>query len=118
MIYGQQVLQASSDPLLGWTTIDSRPYYVRQLDIHKGEIPVADLPPAALTFYAWACGRALGRAHARGGDAATIAAYLGGGGVFGRAMVDWADAYGKQTIQDHASFAAAIKRKRLPAAIG
>ena len=35
----QQALQTVSDPLLGWTTIENRSYYVRQFRDMKGAIP-------------------------------------------------------------------------------
>ena len=36
-------MQAASDIFLGWTTIDERHYYVRQLRDMKGSIPVEKL---------------------------------------------------------------------------
>ena len=36
----QQALQTVSDPLLGWTTMDGRQYYVRQFRNMKGTIPL------------------------------------------------------------------------------
>ena len=42
----QQALQTVSDPLLGWTTIDGLPYFVRQFRDMKGSIPIDDINPA------------------------------------------------------------------------
>src|SRR5262249_859060 len=67
VVVGQRALQASSDMLLGWTTIDGRPYYVRQMKNMKGSIPIEWLSGDSFNFYAWACGALLGRAHARTG---------------------------------------------------
>jgi uncharacterized protein (DUF2252 family) len=36
----QQALQTVSDPLLGWTTVDGRQYYVRQFRDMKGAIAI------------------------------------------------------------------------------
>ena len=41
VIKGQKILQASGDPLLGWTSIDDRPFYVRQMKNMKGSIPLS-----------------------------------------------------------------------------
>ena len=48
-------------------------------------------------IYAEACGAALARAHARSGEAATIAGYLGQSDAFDRAIVEFAGAYAEQT---------------------
>ena len=48
----QQALQTVSDPLLGWTTVDGRQYYVRQFRNMKGTIPLDAIDAAALTDYA------------------------------------------------------------------
>src|SRR4029077_7836742 len=43
VVFGQRFLQASSDVLLGWTSIENRPFYVRQMRNLKGSIPVESL---------------------------------------------------------------------------
>ena len=43
----------------------------------KGSVEVETMVPEGLSFYARICGWTLGRVHARSGDAAAIAAYLG-----------------------------------------
>ena len=73
----QRAIQASSDLLLGWTSIDKRPFYVRQMKNMKGGMPVEFLVGEQLSFYAWACGALLARAHARGGEPALISGYCG-----------------------------------------
>ena len=77
VVLGQKGLQASNDPMLGYTDIDGRHYYVRQMKNLKASIPVEWLTGASFNFYAWACGALLARAHARVGDAARIAGYCG-----------------------------------------
>ena len=54
----------------------------------------------ALPFYAVLCGVTLARAHARAGDAAAIAGYLGQGAVFDEAVGEFALAYADQTERD------------------
>ena len=44
----QQALQTVSDPLLGWTTVQGRQFYVRQFRNMKGTIPLDAMDAAAL----------------------------------------------------------------------
>jgi uncharacterized protein (DUF2252 family) len=115
VVLGQRLLQAAGDPLLGWTEIDGRPFYVRQMKNLKGSIDVEGLGVDSFNFFAWAYGSLLARAHARSGDAAVISGYCGKSGPFDDAMADWAEAYGAQTRQDHAALLAAIKSGRVKA---
>ena len=110
VVAGQRALQASSDPMLGYTSIDGRDYYVRQMKNLKASIPVEFLTGASFNFYAWACGAILARAHARTGDPARIAGYCGNSIALDEAMAEWAESYGDQTEEDHATLLAAIKR--------
>ena len=118
VIYGQRLLQAVGDPLLGWTTIEGRPFYVRQMKNMKGEIPVACLRGQPLLTFSWAYGALLARAHARTGDAAAICGYCGhdGNTDLREAIADWAQAYGDRNAADHELFRAAIASGRLEAA--
>jgi hypothetical protein len=83
--------------MLGYTDIDGRHYYVRQMKNLKASIPVEWLTGASFNFYAWACGALLARAHARVGDAAHIAGYCGNSAVLDKALAEWAESYGDQT---------------------
>jgi uncharacterized protein (DUF2252 family) len=103
IVTGQRALQASTDVMLGWTSIGSTPYYVRQMKNMKGSIPIEWLSGPSFNFYAWACGALLARAHARSADAAAIAGYCGKSAVLGDAFALWAEAYGDQTVLDHAA---------------
>jgi hypothetical protein len=60
-------------------------------------------------MYGALCGRALARAHARTGDAAAIAAYLGTGDTFDGAIADFAETYADVNARDHAAYLAAIE---------
>jgi len=68
--------------------------------------------------YAYTLGGLLARAHARSGDIALIAGYCGGSSVLDEAMVRWAEAYGDQTVMDHALLVEAIKKKKVKALAG
>lgn len=113
VVTGQKVLQASGDPLLGWTTIDGRPFYVRQMKNLKGSIDLQNLSGPPFGFLSKSAGMLLARAHARSGDAAVIAGYCGSSDVLGEALADWAEAYGDQTVNDHAAFVQAIDSGRV-----
>jgi uncharacterized protein (DUF2252 family) len=108
VVYGQRLLQATGDPLLGWTTMDGRPFYVRQMKNFKGAIPTEWLHGAPFNFFAYGYGALLARAHARVGDAAVISGYCGASDTLDYAMADWAEAYGDQTLLDHEAFVKAI----------
>ncbi len=115
VILGQRALQASSDPMLGYTTIDGRDFYVRQMKNLKASIPVEWLTGASFNFYAWVCGAILARAHARTGDPARIAGYCGNADVLDKALATWAESYGDQTESDHAALVDAIHRGEVEA---
>ena len=79
----QQALQTVSDPLLGWTTVGERQYYVRQFRNMKGTIPLDAIDAAALADYAGIVGHLLAKGHARTSGASMIAGYAGGVGQAG-----------------------------------
>jgi uncharacterized protein (DUF2252 family) len=117
VVYGQRLLQAVGDPLLGWTSIGNRPFYVRQMKNMKGEVPMALLSGQPFAYFAWAYGALLARAHARTGDAAAISGYAGGPNStdLDSALAEWAEAYADQTERDHAALVAAIETGRVSA---
>jgi uncharacterized protein (DUF2252 family) len=120
VVEGQRLMQAASDIFLGWcpaTGIDGkqRDFYVRQLWDGKRSVEVETLDPHGLEVYARLCGWTLARAHARSGDRVAIAAYLGGGDGFERAIAEFAERYADQNQRDHAALVAAIDRDRLAA---
>jgi len=97
---GQRAMQLQSDPFLGWTHIGGRQFLVRQLNDHKGSISLDDLAGSALGAFAQVCGDLLARGHARSGDPAVIAGYLGAGDGFARALGKFGLAYADQTLKD------------------
>jgi hypothetical protein len=110
----QQALQTVSDPLLGWTTIDDRQYYVRQFRNMKGTVALDSIDGAALTDYAGIVGRLLGKGHARTSGASMIAGYVGRSGKLDDAMARFGQAYADQTEADHALLVRAVRRGLLP----
>ena len=63
---------------------------------------------SGLHAYARACGWSLARAHARSGDRLAIAAYLGTGTSFDRAIARFSAAYADQNELDHQRLADAV----------
>jgi uncharacterized protein (DUF2252 family) len=114
----QQALQTVSDPLLGWTSMDGRQYYVRQFRDMKGAIAVDGIDATALSDYAGICGYLLAKGHARTSGASMIAAYIGGSAKLDEALTRFAQAYADQTERDHAALVAAVSAGRLPAEHG
>jgi Uncharacterized protein conserved in bacteria (DUF2252) len=98
---------------LGWLRVEkgldgrAHDYYVRQLWDQKGSAPFDVMKPRALRTYAEICGWTLARAHARTGDRAAIAGYLGRGTRFEEAVAEFAETYADQNERDHATLEAA-----------
>ena len=118
VVVGKRLMQSASDIFLGWFRGKSgRDYYVRQLRDMKFVFPVENFTAVQLGRYAEACGWTLARAHARSGDAATIAGYLGDGDNFENALEKFALAYADQTERDHALLVEAARSGRIEAVI-
>ena len=113
VVEGQRLLQAASDILLGWThTVGldgvERDYYLRQLWDGKFSADIDSMGPLALDIYARLCGWTLARGHARSGDRVAIAAYLGGGDAFDKAIAEFSTAYADQNQRDYDTVSAAL----------
>jgi uncharacterized protein (DUF2252 family) len=114
VVTGQRLMQASSDIFLGWfRSVHGHDYYVRQFRDMKVSAEIETFLPGTLVSYATLCGWVLARAHAKGGDAAVIAGYLGSGGRFDDSLVQYSQAYADQAERDFATFRAAIRSGRL-----
>src|SRR4051794_8012357 len=116
VVQGQRVMQAASDPFLGWATgtgARGREFYIRQLRDMKGSAVIEGMPPKRPARYAVICGATLARAHARSGDAAKIAGYLGDDDTFDRALEHFAVAYADQNDADYAKFTDAAEEQRI-----
>ena len=118
VVDGQRRIQSVSDPFLGWTTIGSRAYYVRQLRDMKGGVDPGSLQGRVLVDYAELCGGTLAKAHARTGYSAVIASYCGASERFDAEMVSFARAYADQVERDHSAIVDAVRRGLLPAEPG
>ena len=120
VVEGQRMMQAASDIYLGWTkrAEANRYFYWRQLRDMKGSADVEALKATGLAFYARQCGWTLARAHARSGDPIAIAAYLGEGDAFDKAIVDFSERYADQNDRDYKAFTGAIREGRLQAIEG
>jgi uncharacterized protein (DUF2252 family) len=118
VVVGQRLMQAASDIFLGWTAglEPNRHFYIRQLRDIKISLPIeATSDPVELEYFAQACGWVLARAHARSGDPAIIAGYLGSSDAFDEAIMMFAAAYADQTERDHTALVNAVKAGRIKA---
>ena len=116
VVTGQRMLQSASDVFLGWTRDEEgRSYYFRQLRDMKMKIDLETMTRNDWFEYVEICGWTLARAHARTGDAAMIAGYLGKSTAFDSALVTFATSYADQTDRDYASLVKAIRGGRLKA---
>ena len=124
VVTGQRLMQATSDIFLGWLHVDAglddqaRDFYCRQLKDWKGSAEIERMVPKAMATYGSLCGWTLARAHARSGDRIAIAAYLGNGDSFDRALVEFSKAYADQNDRDYQALAAAVKSGRITAETG
>ncbi len=123
VVAGQRLMQASSDIFLGWKRVQAqdgqtRDFYVRQLLDWKRSAAISAMSPATLATYGRICGWTLARAHARSGDRLAIAAYLGKGDVFDRAIAEFAAAYADQNARDFEEFEQAVASGRIIAQRG
>jgi uncharacterized protein (DUF2252 family) len=116
VVQGQRLMQSASDAFLGWVTGRGeahREFYIRQLRDMKGSAAIETLAPDALASYGAICGGTLARAHARTGDAAKIAGYLGDDDTFDRAIAKFAVAYADQNDADYGDFTEAAESQRI-----
>jgi uncharacterized protein (DUF2252 family) len=124
VVSGQRLMQASSDIFLGWLHFQSgldgqpRDYYCRQLRDQKGSAQIGQMTPKGMLTYGRMCGWTLARAHARSGDRIAIAAYLGKGSKFDRALVEFSRSYADQNERDYQALVAAVKSGRVTAETG
>jgi uncharacterized protein (DUF2252 family) len=115
VITGQRLMQATNDIFLGYGQIGEETYFIRQLYDMKGSVTLETIPAPYLKRYAGLCGAVLARAHARSGDAAQIAGYLGNTDEFDQALLAFAFRYAAQNNADWADFRQAVGDGRLPA---
>ncbi|AEI81632.1 calcium P-type ATPase (plasmid) [Cupriavidus necator N-1] len=116
VIIGQRLMQTASDVFLGWIRgKNGRDFYIRQLRDMKLSAVIEDWDTGMLRQYGRMCAHALARAHARSGDAAMIAGYMGSGQTFDDAICEFATEYCSQNRNDYRAFLAAIRKGRIEA---
>jgi uncharacterized protein (DUF2252 family) len=123
VVVGQRLMQAVSDIFLGWVRVEgfdgrTRCFYLRQLRDWKASADIETMVPSGMLAYGELCGWTLARAHARSGDRFAIAAYLGAGTTFDRAVAEFAHLYAEQNELDHQALVDAISSGRIEAESG
>ncbi|MGV4876664.1 DUF2252 domain-containing protein [Acetobacter indonesiensis] len=109
--------EASSTPKVSVADLSGtdRQFYVRRVKDQRLAAIGADFAQEGLADYARLCGRVLARAHARSGDVAAIAGYIGKGSAFADGIADFSTAYAAQTHKDWSTFTTALKKGGLGA---
>ena len=110
---GQRLMQSSSDIFLGWTETVKGHFYIRQMRDMKVKPLVELFGPAVMNQYAEMAAWALASAHARSGDAAKIAGYLGKKEDFDEALADFSESYADQNELDYKALVQAVQKGRL-----
>ena len=115
IVQGARLVQAETDILLGWTTIDGTPFIVRQFRNLKGDIDPTALDSDHLDDYGRLAGALLARAHTRSLDPRLLAGYFDGDTRMDEAIGRYAVGYADRTEADHAELVQAVRSGRLAA---
>jgi uncharacterized protein (DUF2252 family) len=118
VVLGQKRMQVVSDILLGWTTVEGRPFQVRQFRNRKGSVDPAALAADQIDDYARMTGALLARAHSHSADPRLIAGYCGKNEELDEATAAFAVTYADRTEADHADLLTGIRTGRIPAEPG
>jgi uncharacterized protein (DUF2252 family) len=118
VVVGQRIMQSASDVFLGWARAGEFDTYVHQLRDMKGSVTLDDARPDGLSLYGRLCGAALARAHARAGQPALLAGYMGKYTAFDDGLAAFAVSYADQNDRNCESFLDAIRSGRVPAEPG
>ncbi|MEV4944424.1 DUF2252 domain-containing protein [Streptomyces sp. NPDC053755] len=118
VVLGQKRMQVVSDNLLGWTTVQGRPFQVRQFRNRKGSVDPAALTADQVDDYGRMTGALLARAHAHSADPRLIAGYCGKNEELDEAIAAFAVAYADRTTADHADLVTAVRDGRIAAEPG
>ena len=116
VVNGCRLMQSASDIFLGWTELDGRHYYIRQLRDVKVKLLVENFSTDAMRLYGKMCGWALALAHARSGPPARISGYLGKSESFDEAIADFSLAYADQCERDYEVLEKAVRKGKLEVA--
>lgn len=127
VVAGQRILQAHSDPFLGWLTGDgstppadtaaanlSFDYYWRQFRDMKGSFDIATMSTIGFQETAQVCGGMLARAHSQSAAVQQIADYLGKADSFETAVAKWARGYADICERDFEILGKAAERGLIP----
>jgi uncharacterized protein (DUF2252 family) len=109
IVFGARLVQASTDILLGWTTIDGVPFMVRQFRNMKGDIDPTLLKGNHLDDYGRLAGALLARAHTRSLDPRLLAGYFDDDKELHKAIGQYAVRYADQTQLDYTELLAAVE---------
>jgi uncharacterized protein (DUF2252 family) len=123
VVRGQRMMQAAPDIFLSWQHVTdlsgtTRDFYIRQLWDWKASADISRMTRAGLRTYARACAWSLARSHARSGDRHAVAAYLGKGAAFDRAIVRFASRYADQNERDFRRLSEAVEAGEIAALTG
>jgi uncharacterized protein (DUF2252 family) len=114
VVVGQRLIQGAPDIFLGWgIQKEGGHFYMRQLRDMKGGAAFDPKNVKSMPQYCKLCGWALSLAHAKSGDPAMIAGYLGKSEGMDEAIVRFAFAYAEQTDRDYDSLVKAAREKRV-----
>ncbi|HEY6172165.1 MAG TPA: DUF2252 domain-containing protein [Candidatus Kapabacteria bacterium] len=116
VVVGQRIMQSASDMFLGWTEgAQGRHFYIRQLRDTKIKPLVETFTAYRMEKYASLCGWTLARAHAKGGNPAVIAGYLGKNEKFDNAIAKFSLSYAGQNEKDFEALKDAVRKGKLRA---
>lgn len=126
VVAAQQILQANSDPFIGWVTRadpatpDHRrvDYYWRQFRDMKGSIDPGELDQAEYVAYAELCAGLLARAHAQSPALTSLVGYLGRSDAVADSLTTWSARYADIAEADYEALQQAVAAGRLPAETG
>jgi uncharacterized protein (DUF2252 family) len=115
VVAGQRLIQGAPDIFLGWGAIRGKNFYIRQLRDMKGglEFDPTKVKIENMPQYTSLCAWAMALAHAKSGDAAMLAGYVGNSEELDDAMVKFAFSYATQNEKDYAALVKAAKAGKI-----
>ncbi len=115
VVAGQRMIQGAPDVFLGWGRHEGMHFHARQfhdmsggVDLRRGKTKLSEF-----IAYCGLCGWALALAHAKSGDPAMIAGYVGRNDALDTALASFAMKYAKQTQLDFEALRKAAKTGRV-----
>ena len=121
VVAGQRITQATGDIFLGWMRVKQTSTAAAATTTSASSATGRDRSwsrpcgRAGMAAYGRVCGATLARAHARSGDRVAMAAYLGSGTAFDRAILRFSEAYAEQNERDYAALVEAVRSGRVTA---